>query len=775
MKRKTDFILLVLFLFHAGRAFSQMLDPEIDNPDEPFCYFSKPTDVIGIKDGREATLVTPEGYFYTGFGEVMFFTGYPIKPINKRVKELHKGYLPVIEYGFVEQDIEYEFQAFATTLDSNSEDPLINFVKTTITNRDSVRRAVYFSIAHRYQNEANTDWGVGDNRFGRPIIPERLGAFEQLGDTFSTSAVFEFREDAFYKDNKLLYLYPLDNLSQRIYTEKTGYNELPYEGATTLYVLPTTPVGIVQYKLMLESGESDSLIFKFPYLSLDLPDNILERIRNADYDSYLTAAIKSWNDIINSGISIEVPECKVNNTFKASLIYDLIAREKHGNNYVQKVNHFQYDAFWLRDASFIVRMYDVSGYHKYAEQVLNFFPSWQRSDGNFVSQGGQYDGWGQVMWAFGQHLKMTGDTSYIHGIYPALKRAFYWLKSARESDHLKIMPKTTPGDNENITGHVTGHNFWALGGLKNLVYIAETLGKIEDAKLYQEEYDDYSLVFMELLDHMTGSTSGYITPGIERLEGQDWGNMMSLYPNFSLEKNDPRVRATIEATSEKYQEGIMTYGDGRYLHHYLTMKNTQTELILGLQQRVIEEFYSILLHTGSTHTGFEFSVLPWSIRDFGMNLTPHGWFGAEFRTLLRNMMLREEGNDLHLFSALSPEWLKPGDSIIVKNAPTNFGQIDYRMHIREDSAVIKIENMFTRNPDNIIIHVPWFITLEEVVIDGIKYTGNNKQIITSPSAGLIRLKWKRNTNESIENYSYTNRVKNYLNEYRIRYHNFLTN
>jgi len=29
-------------------------------------------------DGKEGTLVTPEGYLYTGYGEIMFFSGNPL-------------------------------------------------------------------------------------------------------------------------------------------------------------------------------------------------------------------------------------------------------------------------------------------------------------------------------------------------------------------------------------------------------------------------------------------------------------------------------------------------------------------------------------------------------------------------------------------------------------------------------------------------------------------------------------------------------------------------
>jgi len=155
---------------------------------------------------------------------------------------------------------------------------------------------------------------------------------------------------------------------------------------------------------------------------------------------------------------------------------------------------------------------------------------------------------------------------------------------------------------------------------------------------------------------------------------------MAVYPEIILDPFDPMVTATLQTTRQKYQEGIMTYDFGRYLHHYLTMKNTETEVIRGEQEVVIQELYAILLHTSATHAGFEFSIRPWQTRDFGMNMSPHGWFSAKYRTLLRNMLLREQGEDLHLISCLSPEWIRTGQEISVSNAPTNFGTTNFSLN-----------------------------------------------------------------------------------------------
>jgi hypothetical protein len=346
----------------------------------------------------------------------MFFTGNPPVPVNQRVKTLLKGYLPVIEYKFERSDLAYSVEAFAATLDGNPESPLINFIRVKIKNNDSKARTAYFSSGIRYQNDENTDWGVGDNRFGRPWKAKKLGEFEQGGDTFNVHSEYSFSDEAFFKDGRLMYTFPKENMIEKVMTLKTGYNEAGSQGPAKMLILPTTPVGIVHYKVMLEPGKEVSLDFREPYVAIDKNDPVSGQIEKASHDEYLNRTVKFWEDILSRGMEITLPEEKVNNTFKANLFYDLIARNKHGEDYVQNVNEFQYDQFWLRDAASILRMYDISGYHDFARQVLDFFPRWQQPDGNFVSQGGQLDGWGQTMWAYGQHYLITGDKQFAEKV-----------------------------------------------------------------------------------------------------------------------------------------------------------------------------------------------------------------------------------------------------------------------------------------------------------------------------------------------------------------------
>jgi hypothetical protein len=773
------FISSVLILSVCASA--QMIDPAIDRAGEPFSYFSHPTDVIGVMDGRAGTLISPEGYLFTGYGELMFFTGNPPQPASQRIKTLYRGYLPEVEYTYHEGAIEYRVATFAATLDGDPESPMMNFVRVVAVNTGKTAAAGHFGAAVRYTNEDNTGRGHGDYRFARPLTPARLGQPSQPGVQWNPDWQYDFTSNRVLRDGKVMYLFPVEPVPVRSLTLKQGHNEKP-ELTRKLKFEKTTPAGAVRYDLLLQPAAKQVLEFRMPYEPLSPDSPLLQQLERASFDDYLARTAKFWQAIFDRGLAITVPEAKVNDTFRANLIYDLIARDKVGDQYIQTVNKFHYHAFWLRDSSYIARMYDLSGYPDFARQVLDFFSEWQEPDGNFVSQGGQFDGWGQAMWAYGRHYRITHDRAFAERVYPAMQKAVAWLKQARANDPQHLMPGTKPGDNERIEGHITGHNFWALAGLKNVIVVARDLGHEDDAQAYQAEYDDFTASFLAALKKITVQTGGYMPPGLDQLGGDDWGNMLGIYPEQVLDPMDAMVTATLRATRTKYQEGIMTYGDGRWLHHYLTMENTETETIRGDQAIAVQELYALLLHTSSTHAGFEFSVFPWGDRDFASNLSPHGWFAAKFRAALRNMMVREQGNDLHLLSVVSPEWVKPGGVISVKRAPTDFGQVNFELKADDKGATLSLENHFSGvapdssapasqprapQPSTLILHLPWFLKTTSVVADGRALKILTNTVVLPAIAKNIRISWTKHTNAP--QLSYQHSVNQYKAEYRRRY------
>lgn len=772
--RQIAYLAVFLSLGWSGNqiACAQMLPPDIDREGEPFSYPSQPTDEIGVIYSPSATEITSEGYLYTGFGELMFFVGPDHQPVSQRLHTLAKGYLPILSYRVTRYGVTYRFEMFSARVGEGSDPPVMNFVRVTASNPTSTKAAAFLTTAVRYQADSSTASDIGDNRFTRPAKPTVPGEYQQPGEVFDSRWTYGFSGNAFVRNQEVLYLFPKDPVPVLGLTLREYYSNFPDPSTHQLLVQPNTPTGVASYSFVLQPGEHRSLDFVMPLLPVAASSALLSTLRSVRFDEYREQVTQFWDKILASGMKINLPEKKVTNTFNASLVYDLLALNKIDNDYVQTVNQLHYHSFYLRDTSDIVRMYDATGYSQIASDVLKFFLTKQQPDGNFLSQAGEYDGWGQTLWIFGEHYRMTHDRVFAKSVYPAISRAVDWFEKATAADPLHLMPATNVRDNEYVPGHLTGYNFLALDGIQAAQIVAVGLGNQEDAQRFGKDYDAFRKNFLALLDELTAKTGGYVPPDLDGNHlGTDWGNLLSVTPEAQLDPHDEKVTATLREAQSKYQEGIMTYSQpnqGQWLHHYLTIKNTLTEVVRGDQEQALRELYAELLHTSATQAGFEFAIRPWSDRDFKGNLTPHGWFAADYRNLLRNMLVREEGNSLHVLSVTSPEWIGADKSISVKDAPTYFGSVSYKLLTRSDGkAALDFHDAFTSAPDAIFVHLPWFMNLVSAVADGEQIPAQDGVLRLPANVRHVKLKWLRRKPIPVMSYAAT--VADYKAEYRRRF------
>ncbi len=728
---------------------------------EPFCYFLVPSDVLGFKDCPEGTQVTCDGAFNTGFGEFMLHAGREPRPVNKRVKTLHRGYLPIIEYTFDRDGARYKVQAFAAPLDLDPRNNLVNFVQVTVENpgKERVQASVVATFAPPH----------GETRHKLACQPWYRDRFMDAS-AYQQSRVSKVADGQAWRSDHLAFTYPADDpdAAQITITDDTLRLEVPFRFA-------------------LDVGETRRFRFKFPYVPIHRDKTgEVDAFQKADYDSYLARTIGFWEEILASATGLEVPEAKVVNTMKASLIYDLIARDitEDGQHFVQKVNEFQYDSFYPRDSAYFIRTYDLLGLHEIAAETLEHFLSYDEAGRLTGVRRMMPDDWGQSLWSLGAHYRATGDIDFARRVYPAIPPHVEAFTKACAEDPLGLWPVAGPYDNEAITGHYTGHSFWALLGLREAVNLASAVGEQSDAARFQRIHDEYRARFMERLRAVAARAEGYIPPGIDDPDaGYDWANASGgVYPFGVLEPHDPLVTATVDMVREyKYREGIMTYGpnawaikqamrrgaaaDPGWLHHYETMYVVETLLARGEQRKVIEDFYSILAHTGSTNSGFEFSIRPWGNRDPGGNRPPHGWFAARYNSLFRNMLVREEGQNLHLASAVSPVWLQPGKQIRVTNAATNFGTISYTIDAEEQGARLTFDALWRKAPERILFHMPWFCELTHASEDGSPARVVDGGVVLSPVTKSIALRWRWRERPTLD---YETAVRSYLETYHNR-------
>ena len=758
-------VVLILILSVATLvAWSAPLDPAIDDGPGPFSYFSRPSTVLGVADGLEGTQVTPEGWLYTGTQQLIFFAGPHLEPLRQRIHTLQDNHLPIVSYSVVRDGVDYQVTIFGATLDGAPESNLVNFVRVSMTPTGDGPATAIFAVAIRAE---------GPRCCVRMKRPCNL-----------LQATYSLRTFCALRDDQVVYLFPSrPEPKYLILPDREGKGPVTAREAG---ISPTVPVCMVRYELSLGPGETQSLDFKMPYDPVPASDKAaLDTMRDASFDDHLRRTERWWREYLAEGLQIELPEAKVVDTYLSSIMYDSIARDKVGDDYICKVNEFQYDGFWVRDGAYICAAFDFAGRHAWSEQCLPYFLKHQQKDG-IIYQPPQLDGWGQTLWAFGQHWRLTGDDEWAWRMYPYLARSVRGIFAKTAQDPLGLAPAVPPYDNEAIHGHYTGHSLWLMTGLRDIIAMAEALGQTDDAREFQKGYERYRGTFLGTLEPVTAKTGGYLPPGLDAKNGCDWGNLLLLYPrsgvpargNFNA--GDPRVTATVNTVREKkYAEGLMTYGHGLrpgLLHHYLTMKVTENLVAQNRQQEALADLYSLLVHTSSTNAGFEFSIKPWDNRDPGGNLPPHGWFAAKYMALLRNILVREWEGDLHLLGVVSPEWVKPGDVLAVRGAPTDFGEISFRGRVSESALALDLSSRWRRAPARLIVHVPWFLRATAAEADGkpcsiaAPRVGEGQEVAVPPEARKVTIRWSRLDSPQL---SYSQAVEDYRREYCTRYEAFV--
>lgn len=758
----------VLHGFGSGQLMASQtpnLDP--DDSSQPFTWAAYPTDEIGIPDAEAGTEITPSGSLYTGYGELSFMVGNPAMYVAQRVRTLSDGDLPIVHYGFEDRKVNYQATMFSWALNRQNldRDP-VNFIRILARNTSVKPQTNYFTVSFCY---CVTD----SHRFRRPAVPAMPGRYSQPGVEFDPHWSYGFQSGSGYdlalRSNQVVYVLPT-----RLQPQLWLTAGLPYRNPGSPNVSESTPVLLAQYKLILQPNERRELDFKMPVHPIPVSEQKeLKQLERDNFDEGLAAAKSWWQSQLSNGLQLHIGEEKVEKTFQASLMYLMLARERvsdesdgRKNLYIQTVNLAQYHAFWLRDGSHMVHAYDLTGHSRNAAEALSFFATFQHPDGEFLSQPGEHDGWGEALWAYGQHFQLTGDRRFARSVFPRVQRAVSWLKQARAADPLKMLPGGAPHDDElpDGWGHLTGDNFYALDGLHEAILMAKALGHQELAADWQAQYQDYYHDLFQLLGELAKTNGGFI-PACLDTKGYDWGNLLTLYPDELLPPMDPLVTGTLNEALTHYGEGIMCYGPQSVLHQYLTMNNTQSWIARGQQQPALRELYSILAHTSSTQAGWECGPPPWTTRDFGSDLAPHNWFAADYIALLRNMLICERGDTLDLLSVLSPAWSKPGQTLWVKNAPTEFGPMNFAATFSAQGMELHLNGHFRTAPDQIRLHLPWFVKVNSARVDGKPAAWNGQEILLPSKTRFVEVDWQT-TEPSLSSWSYEAEVEQFKNEWR---------
>jgi len=492
-----------------------------------------------------------------------------------------------------------------------------------------------------------------------------------------------------------------------------------------------------------------------------------ERIDREIGEAALSAAEEKWEGFLSAGAKIVLPDEKLNNLYKTSLINLMLLRlhlpqeSPDEDIYVVRPGVTAYADFWYRDGAYICRLLDMAGYHDEAEKSLRLFwrskgllggnNAWlQAPNGCWNYPVDQWDGQGQAPWALMSHFRFTRDEDWLEKVYPSLRASAHWIKAATAKTKWSAeepRPITwglfPSGRGDAIgEGYIYYHNFWGVLGIKEIAGAAGILGKKDDLEWMGDVHRQFRSDLMRSVK-MAFQTTGkkaFIPGDPFSYSLRIWGSLAAAYPCGILDPSDPMVTATLSTMWRRMETA--SPGEDEYifvtnpkLWTYITTDWAMCYLLRGEPKKFWRLFNGYVRHASPTNGWTEEISLDSRL---GTGDMPHGWGAAGYVLLVRNAVALERKDTLHIASGIQPEWLMRGP-VEVQGLPTEFGKINLSIrHTAKGkplSVILKIKK-FADRPGKVpvVVHVP-----REGEWDGQKVLLNGNVLAVRHGAGRCEL------------------------------------
>ena len=281
-----------------------MVDPSLDDPNKPWCYFTHPTSCIGVPWMPGLNLqITPEGNLFTNQAELALFWGPDNKPLACRQRQFLNGWIPVVRDTWKDGDLTYDYELFAAILDGFDEKNTLQFVKITATNHGT--------------DSATAKFLAGIRRHGSPRR-ERAGGFDPRSN-------HEIKDGWYWRDGAAVCAYPTEVQPSKL----EAALGLPYDGPFTgksVGASARTELGLGHYERKLAPGESLELLFKLPHFPVAAQDSTyLAAAEAADYDAYRSKTIEYWEETLGRVNRIHTPgEPFIENAHRATAVHVML-------------------------------------------------------------------------------------------------------------------------------------------------------------------------------------------------------------------------------------------------------------------------------------------------------------------------------------------------------------------------------------------------------------------------------------------------------------------
>lgn len=661
-------------------------------------------------------------------------------------RSLEKGYLPVVTTQWEKDNLTVTSRVFASRL---RDDVMVVFVRITVANRANQPQAVRFSAS-----------------VGRVVPTDKPEA--------ATARSWPYACPLRMKDEKVL-LETRSGMDRVVGVfEPAGRWHTRYDGEAGVAApapRDSQPArqpslsNVMEYSWQIPPGATREAGIRVPFYPMPVqyePDLVAMKEEDC-----LARCRSDWDRFLAQGAQFRIPERVIAEPVKTFQINNQIMTDEFGGQRLPSYGAYTYDGITYDfEGEEFLEALDLYGRHAEARRCLEELLA--RGEKRAVKPAGAFaepEGWlgfGDAdLYAFGsagsraicEHFRMTGDAEWLRRMSPRLLRAAAWIRKARATTrqlddkgnkppHYGLIPKGAWCD-------IIEREYWFFvsalyyRSLHDMAEVLRRIGAPEAAQLAAEAREfreDILRAVDQCVDRRSDPPFVPLAPYVSQpsfdqpdLQSNRYGMYWSIVgPHILmhcgvLDPGDRRATWILKWLEQRngLLLGVARFGGGGDPKY--TYVTAMTNLRRGEVTKALLSLYGLLAHgmsrdTCSTPEVYDGLKTGAANPSWWVPCLPDRFSNVRYLSLVRHLLVREEGDVLHLLDGTPRSWLADGKEVEIAGAPTHFGPASLKATSRAARGEICCEIRLPQRspPKKAVLRLrhPGSLPLKRVTVNG---------------------------------------------------------
>ncbi len=453
-------------------------------------------------------------------------------------------------------------------------------------------------------------------------------------------------------------------------------------------------------------------------------------LRSKDWSLEFDQAKAAWWTLMERAMVVSIPDAGVQNAFYAGLADGFVMREPVAGGYLGTCPGTEmYRAASSGEAAMTSILMDQAGLHTEAAAGYQACIDMQDAEGNWADP----QGWGHLMWGFSgfkswtilEHYRLTGDRDYLAAAYPHLAASSRFQEKMRKKTRrlagaerpltYGLMPRGMGDcglwDDNDLYGVFLPHNLWAVFADAMTVTAAEILGRDEDLEELRQIHQTGLEDLLRAIEGGAIREQDYRwIPGVPgKTSGSRWGALNAVFPCEILAPQDELVTGTIRKIESWISPGGIPVHTGwmkEGMWVAITLDNLAEVLLRrGQGDEAARYLYATLNHGTPLYSWCEERGQQAGSADCTGD-RQHLWTPVAVGRFIRDALVMEESETLHLGCGAARQWLASGQPLGVTGACTHFGIVSYRVQYDPATGVVSGRvDLPEKRPGRVKLHI----------------------------------------------------------------------